>query len=136
MNNRALASRSRTLFAAAGERWRTWRDRREVADFAQLNPDEAGRLARDFRMNVSTLLEVTAHGTAGLKLLELRAHQCGIDLGSLGRVHPGVARDLARCCALCRRKSRCARDLRADPKSEAWRTYCPNRETFGAILAN
>jgi len=136
MNNAALGSFSRTLVPAAAEWWRSWQERREIAEFVQLNSDEAGRVARDSQMNISALLDVAGQGTAGLKLLELRAHQCGIDLGNLGRAHPGVARDLARCCALCRRKSRCARDLRADPKNGVWRTFCPNRETFDALLAS
>lgn len=136
MNNKALEaipSLSHTLVAAAAGWWRRQRDRREIVDFAQSNPDEAGRVARDFQMSIPALLEATAHGAAGLKLLELRARQCGVDVATLSRMHPEVARDLARCCALCRSKPRCARDLRADPENEIWQTYCPNRETFRAI---
>lgn len=139
MNNRAcetLRSLGHTIFVAAAEWWRTRRERREIADFAQLNTDEVGRIARDIQMNISTLQEVTGHGTAGRNLLERRAHQCGIDLEHLSRSDSAVARDLARCCGVCLSKSRCARDLRADPENEVWRTYCPNRETFDAILAH
>ena len=84
-------------------------------------------------MNIPTLLDVTRHGKAGLKLLESRARHCGIDFDRLSQTHPEVARDLARCCALCESKSRCARDLRKDAENEVWQTYCPNRDTFAAL---
>jgi hypothetical protein len=131
-----VPSLGQTLMAAAAGWLRRRRDRREIADFVQLNPDEAGRVARDLQINIPALLEVTGHSTAGLKLLDLRAHQCGIDLNTLRHTQPDVARDLVRCCALCRSKSRCARGLRGDPQNETWQTYCPNRQTFDAILAH
>jgi hypothetical protein len=132
----AVPSLGHMLMAAAAEWRRRWRDRREIADFVRLNPAEAGRVARDLQINIPALLEVTGHGTTGLRLLELRAHQCGIDFNALRRAHPDVVRDLVRCCALCRSKSRCARGLRVDPESEDWQTYCPNRQTFDAIHVN
>jgi hypothetical protein len=129
----AVPSLGHTLMAAAAEWRRRWRDRREIANFVQLNPDEAGRVARDLHLNIPALLEVTGQGTTGLRLLDLRARQCGVDLDTLRRTQPDVVRDLVRCCALCRSKSRCARGLRADPENENWQTYCPNRQTFDAI---
>lgn len=136
MHNRAMQyvpSFGHTLVTAAADWWRRWLDQREMEDFVRLDPEDAGRVARDFQMDVSTLLDVTRHGKEGLKLLESRAHYCGVDLGILNETHPEVARDLARCCSLCPSKSRCARDLRKDPGNEVWQSYCPNRETFAAF---
>lgn len=136
MNNRALQnvpSFGHTLVTAAADWWRRWLDQREMEDFVRLDPDDAGRVARDFQMDVSTLLDVTRHGKDGLKLLETRARHCGIDFDSLSQSRPEVARDLARCCALCQSKSRCARDLRKDADNEIWQSYCLNRETFDAL---
>lgn len=131
-----LPSIRATLVEAMVDWWRRRRDRRALSDLATSDPDEARRIARDFQMNVTNLLEVTDCGGTAVKLLERRAIHAGVDLESLNQAHPEIARDLARCCALCASTARCARDLKRRPESNAWRHYCPNRETLDAIRPN
>jgi hypothetical protein len=139
MSNRAseiAASMHDSAVRVVADLWDRCRHRRELEDFALLCPDEAGRIARDLQMNTAGLVRLAGRGSGALDLLKSRAKQCGIDLDELERAHGDVERDLTRCCALCRNKARCGRDLRLRPQNLIWRTYCPNSETFTAVSLN
>jgi hypothetical protein len=56
----------------------------------------------------------------------------GLDLP---RIEPEVMRDLQRVCTLCAGKTKCRRDLAANPLDPAWQRYCPNTPTFTALIA-
>lgn len=55
----------RSIINAVVDRWRRWQSQREFADFAQLYPDEAERIAREFQMNTPTFSKWRG---AGLKV--------------------------------------------------------------------
>jgi hypothetical protein len=94
-------------------------------------PGEASRVARDLNIDTATLQKVADQGDGPSALLNRRLRLLlGFDLGQLRIREPAIAQDLARCCALCRSKSQCARDLARNPGGGNWRTYCPNEATI------
>jgi hypothetical protein len=125
-----IPSRAEIVVGMLADAIRRWSDRREFAKFMDKYPTEAGRLARDLNLDRATLLKVGSQGNGPPVLLNRRLRLLGIDPEQLRRREPAVAQDLARCCALCGSKSRCARDLARKPGSESWRTYCPNETTL------
>lgn len=138
MSNRVSEIAAATHASIAGavvDRWTRWRNRRELENFARLYPEEASRIARDLQMKTTVLVDLAGCGSGTLDLLKMRAGHCRVDLDELGRAHADIARDLTRCCTLCRSKARCSRDLRLRPENEIWRSYCCNSETFTALSA-
>jgi hypothetical protein len=128
---RHIPSRAEIVVGMVADAWRRWRERREVARFMQRCPDEADRLAQDLKIDKSSLLEISGRGRP--VLLNRRLYALGISPERLQRAEPRVMQDLARCCALCDCKSRCARDLARRPDSGIWRGYCVNAHTIEAL---
>lgn len=126
-----VPSRAEIVVGLVGDAIRRFSDRSEFSRFLRDCPDEAHRLARDLNTDTASLIRVVATGNRGLLIRRLRA--LGIDPARLQVVEPAVSQDLARCCALCTTKARCARDLAKAFTSSAWRTYCPNEPTLNAF---
>ena len=130
---RHIPSRAEIVIGKAAEAWRRWCDRRDFARFVQNDPTEATRLAQDLNVDKASLVRIAGQGRGPPVLLNRRLRALGIDPEHLRRSEPAVAQDLARCCALCGCRSRCARDLSRQPASENWRTYCVNEQTLAAL---
>jgi hypothetical protein len=130
---RHVPSRAEIVVGMAADAIRRWCDRQEFARFAQNCPSEANRLARDLNIDKADLLQVAGQGSGPLVLLNRRLRLLGIDAEQLRRAEPAVSQDLARCCAICSSKSRCAKDMARDPGAAQWRSYCPNEQTLAAL---
>jgi hypothetical protein len=128
-----VPSRAEIVVGMMADAIRRFCDRREFARFAQECPDEADRLARDLNIDKSSLLKIAGRGRGQPILMNRRLRSLGIDPAKLSAAEPAIAQDLARCCALCGSKSRCARDLARSPGKPDWRGYCPNEPTIGAL---
>jgi hypothetical protein len=126
-----IPSRAEIVVGLVGDFIRRFCDRSDFARFVRDCPDEARRLARDLQTDASSLMKVVSNGSP--KLLNRRLRSLGIDPAKLQAVEPAVSQDLARCCALCSSKPRCARDLARTPSGDDWRTYCPNEPTLNAL---
>ena len=131
-----IPSRAEIVIGMLADAIRRWSDRREFAQFMQKSPAEADRLARDLNIDKTTLLKVAGQGSGPPVLLNRRLRLLGIDPEQLRKREPAVAQDLARCCALCGSKSRCAKDMARDPGAVHWRSYCPNEPTLAALGLN
>jgi hypothetical protein len=113
-----------------------WQRRRELCnlnDYWQSFPAEADRLALDVGLQRLELIRVSGQRVAWRSLLGARLNALGAELCKLETEAPEYARDLARVCALCDSKARCARDLKRRPESGIWRTYCPNESTLNQV---
>jgi hypothetical protein len=130
---RHIPSRAEIVVGRVAEAIRRWCDRCELAEFAQSSPDEVHRVARDLNMDAVTLMQVASLGPPSL--LNRRLKVLGIDPQQLRRHEPAAAQDLARCCALCARKTQCASDLSSKPGSSDWKNYCPNEHTLAALTS-
>jgi hypothetical protein len=128
---RHVPSRAEIVVGKAADAWRRWRGRRAVARFMRQCPEEAERVARDLKVDRSSLLEISGGGPPAL--LNRRLYALDINPERLQRAEPRIAQDLVRCCALCGCKPRCARDLVRRPDSDIWRTYCANASTLEAL---
>ena len=129
-----VPSRAEIVFGMAADAIRRWCDRRELAKFMQDNPGEASRIARDLNLDATTLMNIAQHGNGPPVLLNRRLKLLGLDAEQLRRREPAAAQDLARCCALCGSKTRCARDLSSKPESQEWKNYCPNEPTLAGLM--
>lgn len=123
------------LVPAMAKAYLRWRKRRVFERFAHDDPSAVERLARDLNLDKASLLAVVAQGDAASDLLKRWLHALGLDPGRIAKRDPAVARDLARCCALCSSKRRCARHL-AHANRAAWESYCPNKPTLDALVAD
>lgn len=130
---RHIPSRAEIVVAKLADAIRRWSDRREFEQFMQECPDDADQLARELNVDKATLLKIAGQGNGPPALLDRRLRLLGIVPETLRWHEPAVAQDLARCCALCGVKSRCAQDLVRHPESEDWRAYCPNGPTLEAL---
>ena len=130
-----VPSRAEIVIGMAADAIRRWCDRRELAKFVQGSPDEAARVARDLNLDTATLMHIAGRSSGAPILLSRRLQRLGIDPEQLRRREPAAAQDLARCCALCGSKARCARDLASKPESNRWKDYCTNEPTLTALMA-
>lgn len=133
VQERHIPSRAEIVVGMVGDAIRRVSDRRKFARFVNECPGEADRLARDLNIDKASLQKLAGSGNGPPVLLNKRLRRLGIDPAKLCAAEPAVAQDLARCCALCGSKSRCARDLDRKADTADWRTYCPNEQTIGAL---
>jgi hypothetical protein len=130
---RHIPSRAEIVIGMLADAIRRWGDRRELGRFVQNCPTDLDRLAKDLNIDTATFMQVASQGGGPPVLLHRRLRLLGIDAEQLRKREPAVAQDLARCCALCSSKSRCARDLARNPRGGNWRIYCPNTSTLEAL---
>lgn len=133
VQQRRIPSRAEIVVGMVGDAIRRVCDRREFARFVDQCPGEADRLARDLNIDKASLQKLAGFGNSRPVLLNRRLRHLGFDPDKLYFSRPAVAQDLARCCALCGSKSRCAKDLDRRPNSADWRNYCPNGQTLAAL---
>jgi hypothetical protein len=128
-----VSSGLQALAHAAADAWQRRRELSNLNDYWQRCPEEADRLALDVGLQWLELIRVSGQRVAWRGLLEARLNALGAELCRLETETPEYARDLARICALCDSKARCARDLKRRPESGIWRTYCPNESTLAQV---
>jgi hypothetical protein len=130
------SSRFQALSRAVTDAWQRWRELGNLNDYWQRCPAEADRLALDMGLQQVELRQLSRRRSAWHGLLGGRLEILGVDPRALERDEPEYARDLARVCALCDSKARCAHDLKRRPESGIWRTYCPNEQTINQIMSD
>lgn len=129
-----LATMADWFRGAIPDAWRRWREQREFAAFANDDPVEARRVAREVGLTTNELRQISGSGWQWRRLLAGRMRRLGLDFAALNAVDPAITRDLALSCARCSSKLRCACDLAAGSHTDTWRSYCVNRDTFDALL--
>ena len=129
-------SRLQALSRAVTDAWQRWRELGNLNDYWQRCPAEVDRLALDMGLQQVELKQLSGRRPAWQGLLGGRLEILGVDPDTLERSAPEYARDLARVCALCDSKARCARDLKRRPESGIWRTYCPNEQTMNQFMSD
>jgi hypothetical protein len=70
---------------------------------------------------------------ADVSLPECRMAMLGVDPQEVSGADPNMYVDVLRECACCGMRVECATDLRRDPNSPVWESYCPNIQTFIAL---
>jgi hypothetical protein len=113
--------------------WRHQQEARKFTDFVWRYPNDADRVAHDLGLSVPELMHVSTVRGTWRRLLSARMSALGLDPKIIDAKRSEHARDLTRICALCDSKARCARDLRRQPGSGIWRTYCPNESTLNSL---
>jgi hypothetical protein len=63
-------------------------------------------------------------------LLDCRMAMLGLDLGASERDAAATLNEIRRRCVTCGYREACAVDLKRDPNSPVWETYCPNACTL------
>ena len=59
-------------------------------------------------------------------LLDCRMAMLGLDPAEVARDPAAALNEIRRCCLDCSYREACAVDLKRDPNSPVWETYCPN----------
>lgn len=129
MNSHAQVTDHRLLRRLS--RW--WRDLVPASIVTQLGRAETSRVATDVGLSVSDLESVNR--TGGNDPMSCRMASLGLNEAETVQRDPAVVRDLQRVCALCDDKAQCRHELNVRPDDTSWQTYCPNMQTFNALLA-
>lgn len=116
--------------------WTQRRDeRRRIAEFDSLSPDEIARIAHESGVASRDLRELAAMPEGLPALLRRRLAALGLEQDIATQSSNLVVADLALTCGRCADKKTCAADLDSDPTDTKWRAYCPNAETLDTIKA-
>jgi hypothetical protein len=70
---------------------------------------------------------------ADFGLAECRMAMLGVDPQEVRSADPDMYFDVVGECACCDMRRACTADLRRDPNSPVWESYCPNNQTFIAL---
>ena len=73
-------------------------------------------------------MRVRANETGNL--LDCRMAMLGLDLYGVESSDSGLFEEIVRKCLNCAVRDACALDLKRDPNSPVWETYCPNAATI------
>lgn len=110
-----------------------FRQRRDRADIAAMDPAEAERLARDLNLSVLDLTDLVAQSENEAALLGRMLQLHGIDRKTLEEALPGLVRDMAATCAHCQCKGKCTHDLDHNVSTDVTDQYCPNAGTMRSL---
>jgi Family of unknown function (DUF6455) len=66
-------------------------------------------------------------------LLDCRMAMLGLDFDAIKRSDGETLAQIVRECTRCGAKEACVVDLKRDPNSPVWETYCPNAEALIAL---
>jgi hypothetical protein len=117
-------------------RWRDWKRRRKTAaEISFFDGGEKERLARDIGVSGAEFCILAGKWPDASALLSQRLEQLQLDPARITGAEPQVMRDLQRVCSLCASKRKCKHDFAMNPSGEAWKDFCPNAHTLGALLA-
>lgn len=115
---------------------KTYRRARASRDeLSTFGPDDVATVARDSGIEPSQLRALSKAGAGAAELLNRMLAALGIDPKTLKTMDVCTARDLQATCSLCTSKSRCRRSLAAGTAATAYREFCPNATTLGALTA-
>ncbi len=115
--------------------WIATRDRwARMAELNTLPPDELARVAADFGVSTSELLEASARPDGAQGLLERRLAALKLDPEEIWKLSPMLLRDLQRTCGNCTERQRCKDDMEISPLAPGWESYCPNSGTLRTLI--
>lgn len=116
------------------EWWHETRDRwARMAELRSLAPDELERVACDFGVSASELMDMAERpgGTQGL--LEKRLAALNLDPEEIRALSPMILRDLERTCSMCPERKQCKDDMAVSALEPGWESYCPNSGTLRTL---
>ena len=70
----------------------------------------------------------------GDDLLSFRMTMLGLNVHAIGWRYPEMFDKMKGHCGSCSLGEACAVDLKRDPNSQVWETYCPNSGTLNALV--
>lgn len=114
-------------------------DQQAIREFGQLrihSPETAAAVAGEFGLAPSELARVVTAGRRASRLQEKMMTAFGLRPEALSPNALGALRDASVTCSLCPTKRRCAVEhYRGTARANA-ATFCPNAETFEALVAD
>lgn len=66
-------------------------------------------------------------------ILSCRMAMLGLDLGAIESRDRDAITAIRQCCGSCEDREVCIVDLKRDPNSPVWVTYCPNATAFYSL---
>lgn len=114
--------------------WIATRDRwARMAELHALPPEELQRVASDFGVSTSELLEASGRSDRTQGLLEKRLAALNLDPEEIWKLSPMLLRDLQRTCSSCSERQRCTDDMELSALAPGWESYCPNSGTLRTL---
>jgi uncharacterized protein YjiS (DUF1127 family) len=113
-----------------------WRERHALQnELAALEANgELDAALADAGLNRSQVPTLLGGGPQGAELMARMTRRLGVDPA---RLPAGVdRREVAWNCVVCGEKTRCEHWLDSGAKDEAWRSFCPNADTFTAARSD
>lgn len=127
--------RVKSAFGHLVDRWRDYRAAvAELRELQDLDPDMVATIAAECGLSSGELREIVAHGSRADGLMERMMAAKGLEPERLRRELPAVMRDIEVLCARCVAKGRCARELEAGTAARNAADFCPNADTFAALV--
>lgn len=111
-----------------------WSSREADHELISLDADGVGVLARDVGLSPDQLTRLAARSSSRGEELPRLMRAVGLAPERIGRIHPGVMRDMSIVCSGCEAVRRCRRDL-DQGRASMMHGYCPNMETIKALQA-
>lgn len=135
MKTASNTNSNESLWLWIAEWWQAKSRRRAaVAEVDHLDPAVASGISRDLGASVGELRALAGKWPdSSPELLARRLEALDLDAADIARTQPATARDLAARCSLCASHTRCRHDLDRNPDDPAWRKYCVNTVTLGAL---
>lgn len=127
-------ARSGPAFGRLLEWWHETRDRwARMAELRSLAPEELERVACDFGVSPTELIDMAERpgGTQGL--LEKRLAALHLDPEEIRQLSPMILRDLERTCSMCPERKQCKDDMAISALEPGWESYCPNSGTLRTL---
>src|SRR6202162_2675172 len=128
------AGHDENLLSFIAQRWHAWKSSQDsLAGLEGCGRAEMARVAHDLSLTTGELRSLAGKGADAVDLLYRRMAAMGLKRDGVARAEPKVMLDMQKTCSLCESKKRCRHDFAHGAESSAWRAYCPNDDTLGAL---
>ena len=113
-----------------------FRRQRETSELANLDADEAQRLATDLNVSLDDLISVAGQSADEAELMSRMMAAHGISRAAVEAELPALVRSMAVTCAKCTCKGECSHDLDAGTAPQNAARYCPNTDSIQSLLGH
>lgn len=125
---------SPSIMSALVQWWRERSERRaRMYELEQFSPHELGVIGKDTGASPTELRALAGKWPDSAALLTRRMETLHVS-PAVADAHWSSVKDMKKLCSLCDEKQQCEHDLTFNAANPAWKGYCPNADTFAALL--
>ena len=125
---------SPSIMSALVQWWRERGTRRaHIQELEQFSPHELGQLGKDTGASPTELRALAGKWPDSAALLTRRIKALHIP-PAVAETRWSSVKDMKKLCSLCDEKQQCDHDLTFNADDPNWKNYCPNADTFDALI--